>query len=23
MYATFTDLIRKEAWWWPGKGRNM
>jgi len=23
MYAAFTDLIRKKAWWWPGKGRNM
>jgi len=23
MYAAFTDLMRKKAWWWPGKGRNM
>jgi len=23
MYAAFTDLIHKKAWWWPGKGRNI
>jgi len=23
MYATFTDLILKKAWWWPDKARNM
>jgi len=23
MYAAFTDLILKKAWWWPDKGWNM
>jgi len=22
-FTAFTDVIRKKAWWWPEKGRNM